>query len=126
MKHRITVKSWTEICNQMRIDSRDRMNTASDWLHGWPIGTYSVLLVEECKRENEHFVLTQDWGSQSLCKQIPKYLNERMTYLPSNPKIIVSKRSGVFWTFNEWNISIRRYGHSDTTFILSRESTVSG
>ena len=36
-------------------------------------------------------------GFESLCKQIPKHLNERKICLPNDPKIIICICFGAFW-----------------------------
>ena len=72
MKRRITTERWTEIYSQMRMDSRDIMNTASSWPYGWPIGTYSPLFNwRVLGRKWTLFVYIRP-GFEFLCKRIPK------------------------------------------------------
>ena len=46
------------------------------------------------------FVYTR-LGFESLCKQIPKHLNEKTILLPNDPKIVVCICFGAFWICNK-------------------------
>ena len=57
MKRRIKTERRTEIYSQMRMNSRDILNTASSWPYGWPMAPIHHCLIGESKGEKELFLV---------------------------------------------------------------------
>ena len=90
MLRRIATDRWPEI-----------WITCPDKPYNWPLGTYSPLCTWRVQVKKLTLFVYTRLGSESLCKLIPKHLNERTILLAYDPKIIVWICSGVFWIFDE-------------------------